>query len=125
MIVVRFIKMLTHIAAVDRLPRLPSGYKVDFDPDGLTWDELQVLGAMGAKDKLGVKRLMDEYDVETVPELLAVLPRKKIDYKHRFMNWLRRLEGSSETPPRRRYPDSGQFVSRSVDSVRGFSRRID
>lgn len=98
---IKFFKMLYALPARDRLPRRPSGLRNEIDGHQVDPEHRAVLRASAARDPRAVEKLMDQYDARDARDLLAMMPSryKRPDPRKRFMNWLRRLEGTTEHEP--------------------------
>lgn len=82
------------------IKRLPRDLITRYDPAHLNDDDLVLMKASAAKDRHAVRRLMQAHGVTSAAHILPHLPRQKMtSYRIRLMNWLRRLEGSSEHDP--------------------------
>jgi hypothetical protein len=79
---------------------LPRDLVTRYDLREANDDEIVLMKASAAKDRHAVKRLLAQYKASSALEILPHLPRQHvISMKDKLMNWLRRLEGSSEHDP--------------------------
>lgn len=60
-----------------------------------------MLRRIGARDPVGIKRTLRQYDVETIPELIEYLEHHKPDrnFKARFILMIGRYIGGSRAEP--------------------------
>lgn len=80
--------------------RLPRDLVTPFDHSRLDENETLLLKAGAAKDRHGVRRLLQQYGTQRAIDILPHLPVRQVTaLRTRIMNWLRRLEGSSEHDP--------------------------
>ncbi len=83
----------------EKLPKLENTLTVQFRPEEVDAETYLVLLAGVAKDPETAKRLMEEYNVTTGPDLLAVLPKRQIHWRRRLRLWIQGLEGSLTNDP--------------------------
>lgn len=93
----KFQKMLFYLTLKERLPRVPRIYANKIDPAEIDDDIARVMIYSQARDRRGVEILKSKYKVETVDELLALLPpnnlRNRAEWRMRLRRWLARLMG--------------------------------
>jgi hypothetical protein len=51
------------------------------------------------KDPEAAQKLMDKYGVDNAPDLLKLLPKRRVNWKKKLANIVMRLEGSQATNP--------------------------
>lgn len=83
----------------ESLPRLDNSLTVNYDRTALTEDERLILLRGVAKDPAEARRIMREYGASNAVELLALLPKPKINWRRRLRRWLLTLEGSHQSDP--------------------------
>ncbi len=95
----RLLKRIFAKTAHEQLPRLQNTLTTRYNPLLLSDDELLILLAGVAKDPSEARRLMIEYEVSNAHELLAVLPKRKVNWLRRWKQWTQSLEGSYNSDP--------------------------
>lgn len=82
------------------IKRLPRDLVTRYDPSSLTENDIILMKASAAKDRHAVTRLMTRHGVTNAAHILPHLPKQKLTrFRTKLLNWLRRLEGSSEHDP--------------------------
>lgn len=80
--------------------RLPHDLVTPMDYATATDDESLLMKASAAKDRYGAARVLARYKATTALQVIPLLPKRKLmSFKEKLLNWLRRLEGSSEHDP--------------------------
>lgn len=92
----------TYFRRKKAIRRLPRDLVTPFDLRDANDDEILLMKASAAKDRHAVRRLLAHYKATSALEILPRLPAQRmISLKDKLLNWLRRLEGSSEHDPLR------------------------
>lgn len=82
------------------IKRLPRDLVTPFDFTETTEDEALLMKASAAKDRHGVRRLLEHHRATSALQVIPLLKtRPLMPFKEKLLNWLRRLEGSSEHDP--------------------------
>lgn len=83
-----------------RIKSLPRDLITKFDLSMATDDEVLLMKASAAKDRHAVQRLLAHYGATSALEIIPRLPVQRLtSFREKLLNWLRRLEGSSEHDP--------------------------
>lgn len=99
MMLLRLARHILKRSIREHLPRLENSLTVAYDPATLTEDERLILLRGVAKDPGEARRIMQEYGAANAVELLAMLPKPKINVRRRVKRWLLGLEGSHLSDP--------------------------
>lgn len=98
-----------------RIKNLPGGYAGSYDNSQLDLDARILIMAALARDQRQAQQLMIEYGAETALDVLkAVENAKRRRWWHRLMDWLRRIEGTSEHDPLASIMDKAQPSNRRI-----------
>lgn len=80
--------------------RLPRDLVTPFDLTRANEDEILLMKASAAKDRHAARRVLERYGAASALQVIPLLPKQYLmPLKRRLLNWLRRLEGSSEHDP--------------------------
>lgn len=96
---IRLIKSWFKKSTYHLLPPLQNTLTSRYDPALATDDELLLMMSGHVKDPAEARRLMAEYGIYNAPQLLPLLPVRKVDWQRRVRNWIMFLEGSQATNP--------------------------
>lgn len=99
---IRVIRDIFRRTIREKLPKLENTFTSKYDRATIGDDEMLIMLAGVAKDPMEARRLMQEYEVTDALALLAVLPKRKINWRRRLRSYLQGLEGSMTNDP---YPD--------------------
>ncbi len=93
------IKSLFTLKPREKLPRLRNSLSTSFDLQELPPDIELILLTGRVKDPESARRLMEKYGVDNAPDLLKLLPKRRINWRRKLGNMIMRLEGSQATNP--------------------------
>lgn len=93
-------KLYRHLNKRKRINSLPGGYAGGVDLSHLDIDARILMTAALARDHRQAEKLMEKYNAETALDVFNALPKRRFATRwERFMDWLRRIEGTSEHDP--------------------------
>lgn len=100
------IKRMFTLKLREKLPRLSNTLTTSFDTASLPPDIELILLTGRVKDPEAARKLMEKYGVDNAPDLLKLLPKRRINWKKKLQNLIMRIEGSQPTNPylKRLYP---------------------
>lgn len=111
----------------DRLARLPRLLSSEYDPRLLDGDTIRLMNKTHVRSPEGIRVLLRRNQVETVDELIDLLPHnyKRRDVRQRVYLWLQHLFGVTDYEPSvrpflRRLKAEGRLAS---DRTRVYERR--
>jgi len=88
---------LNRVRVIDRLPRLPNTFRMEYEELLLTNDDQLLLGQNHAVDLMSARRLMKEAGYDNAMDYCRDHRRAPVkpNRRRRLLNWLRRIEGST------------------------------
>lgn len=97
----RFRRMLFELKPKMQLDIAPRHYAPDYDPKKVTDLEAKVFARTAARSPRNVQLLLRHYRVETIEELLPLLParRRSVNPRARLRRWFLRLMGLVDYEP--------------------------
>jgi len=120
----KFLRMLFHLKARERLDIAPRMYAAEYDPR-VSPEVAQVFARSAARSPENIKRLLKQYEVETIEELVPLLPtrQRRARPRERFYFWMMRMRGLLPYDPLRptlrrmiergNIPEEGTLIYRS------------
>lgn len=96
----KILKILFSMKAKQRLDIVPRHYANEYDRR-VSRDVARVMIRTAARSPVNVDMLLKQYKVDTVDELLKLLPsrKRKVNPRERFRRWMMRLESSYDYEP--------------------------
>ncbi len=121
----KFRRMLFHLKERERLDMAPRMYAAEYDSKTISPDVAKVFARSHARSPENIQRLLKQYQVETIQELIPLLPsrQRQAHPRQRFHNWMMRLKGLLPYDPLRprlrrlieqsSIPEEGTLIYRS------------
>lgn len=121
----KFHRMLFHLKDRERLDIAPRMYAADYDSRQISPDVAKVFARSAARSPENIQRLLKQYEVETIQELIPLLPsrQRRARPRERFRAWIMRMKGLLPYDPLRprlrrlieesAIPEEGTLIYRS------------
>lgn len=91
----KFYRMLFHLKAREQLDIAPRMYAAEYDSREVSPDVAKVFARSHARSPQNIRRLLKQYEVESIEELIPLLParQRKANPRARFLMWMMRMRG--------------------------------
>ncbi len=121
----KFRRMLFHLKAREQLDIAPRMYAAEYDSREISPDVAKVFARSAARSPENIQRLLKQYEVETIQELIPLLPsrQRRANPRARFRMWMMRMRGLLPYDPLRprlrrlieqsAIPEDGTLIYRS------------